>query len=255
MEREFTQLLWPILRNERLSNRARAVSAQCLALKLDKSPKELLREIGLGDREREAILRAIVRQETRAEGPERRTGDKALDKTPQSFHREIEPADEATPRIQRTGTDGGSLPGVGRNRAKAALQDLLTELFAKRESYKQELIGRLQPALNSYLAIQTPETADEKREIAQEISDTLDPLGLAILVESIPCNLVVSESPSNRLGIFMLRPKGASTAILSRSRLADLLPLQLTEAAPRREALSEWRERSKQSQTHPERTR
>jgi hypothetical protein len=132
--------------------------------------------------------------------------------------------------------------------AKAAFDKFLSDLVAEKNAYWHALIRRFQPVLNAYLQAQAPETFDEKKALADQVSTCLGRLGLAIRHGQEPCTLMANRGETNRLGRFLLKPKGSGKALISRARLADLLPFELMEDAERREALTEWRDRVRRSQ-------
>jgi hypothetical protein len=129
--------------------------------------------------------------------------------------------------------------------AGTAYLKLLKALAAENQTHKQSLARRFEPAFNAYVETQAPENADQKKALAQRISADLKRLGLAIHHPDTdqPCILVTASGKANRLGFFLLKPKGAHKAVVTRASLSDLLPLRLIPDIPRREALAEWHAR------------
>jgi hypothetical protein len=131
--------------------------------------------------------------------------------------------------------------------AKTAYDELLEALAAENQAHRQSLAHRFEPALNAYLQTQAPENAQQKKALAQRVSADLKRLGLAIHHPDTdqPCTLMAASGKANRLGFFLLMPKGSKKAIAPRARLSDLLPLQLMPDTPRREPLAERRARGR----------
>jgi hypothetical protein len=131
--------------------------------------------------------------------------------------------------------------------ARIAYDELLEALAAENQAHRQNLARRFEPALNAYLQTQAPENAQQKRVLAQRVSADLKRLGLAIHHPDTdqPCTLMAASGKANRLGFFLLMPKGSKKAIAPRAKLSDLLPLQLMPDTPRREPLAESRARGR----------
>jgi hypothetical protein len=131
--------------------------------------------------------------------------------------------------------------------AGAAYEALLEALAAENQAHKESLVRRFEPVLNAYLQTQSPETAEQKKELAQRVSADLKRLGLGIQHPDTdqPCTLLTASGKANRLGFFLLKPKGGKKAVAVRTSLSDLLPLRLMPDTPRREPLAEWRDRRK----------
>jgi hypothetical protein len=130
---------------------------------------------------------------------------------------------------------------------RADYERQLELLAAENQSHRQGLARRFEPVLNAYLQTQAPENAGQKKELAQRVSADLKRLGLAIRHPETdqPCTLMTAAGKANRLGFFLLKPKGARKAVAVRASLSDLLPLQLMPDTPRREPLAEWRARGR----------
>jgi hypothetical protein len=137
--------------------------------------------------------------------------------------------------------------------ASAAYQKLLEALATENQTHKQSLARRFEPALNAYLETQAPGNADQKKELAQRISADLKRLGLGIHHPDTdqPCALMAASGKANRLGFFLLMPKGSKKAISPRANLADLLPVRLMPDTPRREPLAERRARKRKNGGQP----
>jgi hypothetical protein len=131
----------------------------------------------------------------------------------------------------------------------AAYDKLLADLAAENERHQQSVAQRFEKALNAYLETQAPEKFEDKQALAQRVSADLKRLGLAIRHPSTdqPCTLMAAEGASYRLGQFFLMARGSKKRLVTRANLADLLPLSLVLATPRREPLTEWRERLRQA--------
>jgi hypothetical protein len=128
-----------------------------------------------------------------------------------------------------------------------AYEESLEALAAENEAHKQSLARRFEPVLNAFLQAQAPGNAEEKKALARRVSADLKRLGLAIHHPDTdqPCALMATLGKANRLGFFLLMPKGSKKAIAPRANLADLLPLQLMPETPRREPLAERRARGR----------
>ena len=133
-------------------------------------------------------------------------------------------------------------PGSAGN---TAYEESLEALAAENEAHKQSLARRFEPVLNAFLQAQVPASAEEKKALARRVSADLKRLGLAIHHPDTdqPCALMATSGKANRLGFFLLMPKGSKKAIAPRANLSDLLPLQLMPDTPRREPLAERRAR------------
>jgi hypothetical protein len=131
----------------------------------------------------------------------------------------------------------------------AAYEESLEALAAENEGHKQSLARRFEPVLNAFLQTQAPGNAEQKKALAQRVSADLKRLGLAIHHPDTdqPCALMATSGKANRLGFFLLMPKGSKKAIAPRANLADLLPLQLMPDTPRREPLAERRARGRKN--------
>jgi hypothetical protein len=128
-------------------------------------------------------------------------------------------------------------------------EESLETLAAENEAHKQSLARRFEPVLNAFLQTQAPGNAEEKKALARRVSADLKRLGLAIHHPDTdqPCALMATSGKANRLGFFLLMPKGSKKAIAPRANLSDLLPLQLMPETPRREPLAERRARGRKN--------
>jgi hypothetical protein len=133
--------------------------------------------------------------------------------------------------------------------ARTAYEESLAALAAENQAHKQSLARRFEPVLNAFLQTQAPGNAEGKKALARRISADLKRLGLAIRHPDAdqPCALMAASGKANRLGFFLLMPKGSKKAIVARANLSDLLPLQLMPDTPRREPLAERRTRGRKN--------
>jgi len=131
---------------------------------------------------------------------------------------------------------------------EAEFDRLVGILMTKHESYKSDLQRQFEGLLNAFLESQNPDTFDQKKAVVERINKNLDYFGLEIAYEGRACNLLAVAGPRHQKGRFLLRAKGSSSPLVQRSHLADLLPLHLIDAVPRREAFVEWRERVRSGQ-------
>src|SRR5215472_12767776 len=133
--------------------------------------------------------------------------------------------------------------------ASSAYEAAVEALTTDNDAHRQMLARRFEPVLNAYLAAQSPENAEQKKVLARRVSADLKRLGLAIHHPDTdqPCALMATSGKANRLGFFLLMPKGSKKAIAPRANLADLLPLQLMPETPRREPLAERRARGRKN--------
>ena len=117
----------------------------------------------------------------------------------------------------------------------------LTEI---NDAFRQELAVRLTPALNAHLNEAAPEDAEAKKRLANDVMEKLDGMNLAVRSPSEGAASILNVWIDNRhpLGRFAIQPKGEKRPTITRANVADLLPLELTDARPRREALREWRQ-------------
>jgi hypothetical protein len=125
----------------------------------------------------------------------------------------------------------------------AGFEERAAALGVLQGEFRRELAARLQPALNAYLGAADPKDAASKRQLADALNACLAPLDLAVRcpVTGQPSKLYVQgASKEHPHGQFLIKPQGFKTATATRKALADLLPLHLVEARPRREALAEW---------------
>jgi hypothetical protein len=133
--------------------------------------------------------------------------------------------------------------------ARTAYEESFAALAAENEGHKQSLARRFEPVLNAFLQTQAPANAEEKKALARRVSADLKRLGLAVHHPETdqPCALMAASGKANRLGFFLLMPKGSKKAIAPRANLSDLLPIQLIPDTPRREPLAERRARGRKS--------
>jgi hypothetical protein len=148
------------------------------------------------------------------------------------------------PRHPRRAPPASPEPGPGAD-ARTTYEEFLEALAGENQAHKESLARRFEPALNAYLQAQAPEKAEEKKALAQRVSADLKRLGLAVHHPDTdqPCALMASSGKANRLGSFLLMPKGSKKALTFRARLSDLLPLRLMPDTPRREPFVEHRAR------------
>ena len=130
---------------------------------------------------------------------------------------------------------------------RTAYEESLQALAAENQAHKQRLARRFEPVLNAFLQTQAPANAEEKNALARRVSADLKRLGLAIHHPDTDqaCALMAASGKANRLGFFLLKPKGARKAVIVRAGLSDLLPLRLMPDTPRREPFVEWRARGR----------
>src|SRR5262249_56657866 len=102
-------------------------------------------------------------------------------------------------------------------------------LAAANKAHKQSLAGRFEPVLNAFLQAQAPGNAEEKKALARRVSADLKRLGLAVHHPDTdqPCALMATSGKANRLGFFLLMPKGSKKAIAPPANPPALLPLQM----------------------------
>ncbi len=144
-----------------------------------------------------------------------------------------------------------SLPAVERTVLFERLLTGLPEDFAGRaaalaevaDAFRREIADRLTPTLNAHLGGATPEDSTEKKKLDAEVMEKLDALGLAIRcpITGEPSSLTGQQDSKNPKGRHSIVPKGRNRPSISRTNLADLLPLELVADRARREALNEWR--------------
>lgn len=141
--------------------------------------------------------------------------------------------------------------------ALAEAEERLSAISERIDAFRQEATRELQGALNAYLAemakAQRMDVGDrrqkaedalsykDKESIRDIVNSSLERLGLAVGYQGHTCNFDVTTGAKH--GRFLLVPKGSKTPVLTRVNLSDFLPLELTDAQPRREGLKEWRER------------
>ena len=126
--------------------------------------------------------------------------------------------------------------------------DLVPRLIELKRTINEEVIAQLEPALNAYLNVADSKSADAKKRLAEEISEHLGVLNLAVrcpITKQHSVLQVTLASYKNPNGRFSIQPRGMHRTTISRAKLSDLLPFELMEAQPRREPLSEWHERIK----------
>ncbi len=144
-----------------------------------------------------------------------------------------------------------SLPNVERAALLERLFADLPEDFEGRsaalaeinDAFRQELAARLTPALNAFLKEAAPGDAEAKKQLASDVMEKLTDLGLAVRRTDTdqPSRLLGQQDLKNPKGRIAIVPKGTSRPSLTRTDVAELLPLQLVVDRPRREALNEWR--------------
>jgi hypothetical protein len=127
--------------------------------------------------------------------------------------------------------------------SQVACDKMVNDLVLEHQAFWENVVRRFEPALNTYIREQAPETFEQKKALAEQVSDYLSRLGLAIRYENQSCDLFATRGDANRLGRFLLKPKGSGKALITRANVVDLLPFELTGGPTRREALTEWRER------------
>lgn len=132
----------------------------------------------------------------------------------------------------------------------AAYEASLEALAAENEAHRHSLARRFEPVLNAYLQAQAPGNAGQKKALAGRVSADLKRLGLAVRHPDTdrPCALMAASGKANRLGYFLVMPKGSKKAVCRRANLSDLLPLRLVPDPPRREPLAERRRRKGRGQ-------
>ena len=131
--------------------------------------------------------------------------------------------------------------------AHTSYEESVKALAAENQAHRESVARRFEPVLNAYLQTQAPETAEQKKALAQRVSADLKRLGLGVQHPDTdqPCTLLTASGKANRLGFFLLKPKGGKKAVVVRASLSDLLPLRLMPDTARREPLTEWRARRK----------
>jgi hypothetical protein len=153
----------------------------------------------------------------------------------------------------------GSHEAGGREKPEVTFEKLVGDITAEREGQ----VARLQPVLIAYMRDwdegqqrltsanrnrPAEEVAKAKKELVEKVNTALARLDLAIYRDGQSCHLIFFANASNRRGQFWLKPHGAAKPVAYKANLSDLFDFDRGEprlgvAAPRREALAEWRER------------
>lgn len=132
----------------------------------------------------------------------------------------------------------------------APYEEQARDLEGLNRVFRREMAKRLEPALNAYIQAIPQGSYDEKREVARWGNEELKQrFNLTIKGPAdLPALLVAAQGnpPDEEIGRFFLETKSAEGK-RSRTLLpTPLPPFELMEAAPRREGIREWRERSGQ---------
>ena len=117
--------------------------------------------------------------------------------------------------------------------------------------FKRQIIARLLPPLKEEMQRMPHESYEQKKEIVRFVNSNLRRLDLAVKSPKTGLPATFRPFPGNHpeVGSFQLRSEDADgrEKTFTTPDLATLLDnFELVEAAPRREALSEWRDRVKQ---------
>lgn len=153
---------------------------------------------------------------------------------------------------ERVNLKGENLP------AKPSHADAFDQLFADLPSdfdacsrtlaftnsaFRNQIASTYEPILNKHLRAADPQDVDAKKQLASQVMERLDALGLAIRCPKTgqPSALMAKQNASNPKGQFFITPKGTNRPSFIRTKLSNLLPLNLVVDRPRREALDEWR--------------
>jgi hypothetical protein len=122
--------------------------------------------------------------------------------------------------------------------------DLLSSrMLTIQHEFNAIIAKRLAAPLSSHLETLPRETDAQRHEIVRWVNEEVQNFGLAIccpVTKQASILHVIPVRPRNPRGGFDIRLKGSGKTTESRANLSDLLPLELMEAPPRREALAEW---------------
>ena len=130
--------------------------------------------------------------------------------------------------------------------------DNFGEVMARVDAFREEAIRQLEKSLNAYLSGEKPATFEDKQKVAYVVNVSLGRLGLGIRHKGQICNFAVTTGGDVANGRFLLCPRGSKTPLLTRVKLADFLPFDLTDASPRptlEQSSFDWRGRTEESRT------
>ncbi len=111
--------------------------------------------------------------------------------------------------------------------------------------FRREMAARLQPLLNVHIQAMPHDTYEEKKALARLVNDELRRFDLAIKCPKtgLPALLVGDPGNHPEIGRFCIEIKAEDGKRKRTVNTPQLPQLELMEAAPRREALSEWHDR------------
>ena len=107
-------------------------------------------------------------------------------------------------------------------------------------TFRREIKPELTQAVNDFLRTRKPQSAEEKKEIANQIRDLLESLGLAIDHNGKCCNLYALSGPHEPRGRFRIQALGSNKPSAQSANLVSLLPLTLTDAHSPRHQSQGW---------------
>lgn len=112
-------------------------------------------------------------------------------------------------------------------------------------SFRREMAARLQPAFNAHIQAMPHGTYEEKKALARWVNEELRRFDLAVKCPKTGQPSLIHAGPGNHpeIGRFQLEHKTAEGKNVRSVNTPELPYIELMEAAPRREALAEWREK------------
>ena len=120
----------------------------------------------------------------------------------------------------------------------------VSELEAVNQAYRQEFANQFAQTLNPRIQAMPHDTYDEKKDLARQVNEELRRFDLAIKGPTGQPSVLIAvpgHPPNEDVGRMLLEYKSPEGK-RSRTQLPPELPIfELMDAAPRREALREWR--------------
>lgn len=130
----------------------------------------------------------------------------------------------------------------------AGYLDLAQKLVELSHDFRRELAARLESTFNAHIQVMPHGTYEEKKTLSKWVNDELRRFDLAIKCPKTgnPSFLMSMPGHQPEVGRFAIEHKEADGKRVRAFTSIELPHLDLMESNPRREALAEWRVRSRQ---------
>lgn len=139
---------------------------------------------------------------------------------------------------------------------RETFEEQAERLERRSHEFRQQLAAELTPTLNAKIQAMPHETYEEKKNLAKWVNEELRRFDLAIKCPKTgePSILLADVGNKPEFGRFIIEHKNDDGKRVRSFTSAELPHLELIEANPRREAIVEWREKTRQTRKGPERT-